>query len=124
MIVVTGKNAAVMEERLLCANVPAAWTQPVPLADLPSLLAAADVHLITLRNPFAGYVLPSKVYACIASRRPILFIGPASSDVHLLCSEERSITYERVEPGDIGGFAAALERLLAAVLARSSLTSV
>jgi hypothetical protein len=120
----SGKNVAVMEKRLHYASVPVVWTQPVPLDDLPSLLAAADVHLITLRNPFAGYVLPSKVYACIASRRPILFVGPASSDVHLLCSEERAITYERVEPGDVGGFAAALERLLPAVLARSSLASV
>ena len=120
----SGKNVAVMEQRLRCASVPVAWTQPVPLDDLPSLLAAADVHLITLRKPFAGYVLPSKVYACIASRRPILFVGPASSDVHLLCSEDRSISYERVEPGDVAGFAAALERLLPAVLARSSLTSV
>ena len=120
----SGKNVAVVEKRLSRANVPAAWTQPVPLENLPSLLAAADVHLITLRNPFAGYVLPSKVYACIASRRPILFVGPASSDVDLLCSEEPSITYERVEPGDIAGFAAALERLLPAVLAQSSLTSV
>jgi hypothetical protein len=120
----SGKNVTVAEQRLRYASVPVAWTQPVPLDDLPSLLAAADVHLITLRNQFAGYVLPSKVYACIASGRPILFVGPASSDVHLLCSEERPITYERVEPGDVDGFAAAIERLLPAVLARSSLTVV
>ena len=120
----SGKNVAVVEERLRCASVPVAWTQPVPLDDLPSLLAAADVHLITLRTQFSGFVLPSKIYACIASGRPILFVGPESSDVHLLCSEARSISYERVEPGDVRGFADAIERLGSAVLARSSLTHV
>jgi hypothetical protein len=120
----SGKNVAVVEQRLRCASVPVAWTQPVPLDDLPSLLAAADVHLSTLRNPFAGYVLPSKVYACIGSGRPILFVGPENSDVHLLCSEAGSASYERVEPGDVDGFAAAIDRLLPAVLGRSSLTLV
>ena len=120
----SGKNVALMEQRLRCANVPVAWTQPVPLEYLASLLAAADVHLITLRNQFCGFVLPSKVYACIASGRPILFVGPENSDVHLLCSEAQSITYERVEPGDVDGFAAAIERLWPAASARSSLTHV
>jgi hypothetical protein len=120
----SGKNVAVMEERLRCAKVPVARTQPVPLEDLPSLLAAANIHLITLRNQFVGFVLPSKVYACIGSGRPILFVGPESSDVHLLCSEARSISYERVEPGDADGFATAIERLWPAAPARSSLTHV
>jgi hypothetical protein len=118
----SGKNVAIMEKKLRCANVPVACTQPVPLEDLPALLAAASVHLITLRNQFSGIVLPSKVYACIASGRPILFVGPESSDVHLLCSEARSIIYQRVEPGDIDGFAAAIERLCPAASNQSSLT--
>src|SRR5204863_5555994 len=63
----SGKNIASIEQRLHRANIPVTCTQPVPLEDLPSLLAAADVHLITLRNQFSGIVLPSKVYACIAS---------------------------------------------------------
>jgi hypothetical protein len=120
----SGKNVAVVEQRLRCASVPVAWSQPVPLEDLPSLLAAADVHLITLRNQFSGYVLPSKVYACIASRRPILFVGPETSDVHLLCSQARSASYERVEPGDVDGFAAAIERLWSAAPAQAPLTLV
>ncbi len=57
----------------------------VSLELLPRLLITADAHLITLRDEFVGYVLPSKVYACIDSGRPILYIGSAESDVHLLC---------------------------------------
>jgi hypothetical protein len=81
----------------------------VPLASLEALLAAADVHLITLRSSFSGIVLPSKIYACIESRRSILFVGPASSDVHLLCVQTVEKPCVRVEPGDPDGFAKALE---------------
>jgi hypothetical protein len=93
------------------ANVPYVRSAPVPLDELPGLLLAADAHLISLRPQFAGYVLPSKVYACIQSRRPIIFLGPKQSDVHLLCSQDKELVYEQVEPGDAKGFAAALARL-------------
>jgi len=72
---------------------------------------SADAHLITLRVGFAGLVLPSKVYGCLASRKPILFVGPESSDVHLLCSQAQGLWYRRVEPGDVGAFTAALDEL-------------
>jgi Glycosyl transferase 4-like domain len=96
---------------LSAAGIPFAHSEPVALGQLPSLLAAADIHLITLRSGFSGLVVPSKVYGCLQSRRPILFVGPESSDVHLLCSQAIDCRYERVEPGDVAAFAAALERL-------------
>ena len=37
-----------------------------------------DAHLITLSDAFVGFVLPSKVHGCIASGRPVLFIGSAA----------------------------------------------
>jgi hypothetical protein len=106
-----GRNVDVIASKLSDANVPFVRSTPVALDRLPSLLAAADVHLITLRPQFSGIVLPSKIYACIASGRPILFVGPASSDIHLLCCEAAGLAYERVEPGDAEGFAKALDRL-------------
>jgi hypothetical protein len=106
----TGRNVDAIVARLIAANVPFAGSTPVPLNQLASLLGCADVHLITLRSSFSGIVLPSKVYGCIASRRPILFVGPASSDIHLLCMQADKLPYARVEPGDCVGFADALER--------------
>ena len=50
------------------------------------------------------------MYGCIAAGRPIVFVGPASSDVHLLC-REAGLPYERIDAGDIAGFATALDRL-------------
>jgi|SRR5215213_6620543 len=82
------------------------WTQ------LTGVLMAADAHLVTLRPQFSGIVLPSKIYGCLASRRPIVFIGPQSSDVHRLCLENAgTLSYRHVNPGDPVAFAAALELL-------------
>jgi hypothetical protein len=106
----SGQNADILERRLLEQNVPVAHTAPVELKDFPALLAAADAHLITLRSEFAGIVFPSKVYACILSGRPMIFVGPKSSDVHLLCSQAQQ-RYIHVTPGDVAGFAQALEEL-------------
>jgi len=85
--------------------------RPGPLEKLPRLLVAADAHLISQRPEFSSIVLPSKVYGCIASRKPILFVGPTSSDVHALCRDADLPAYEHVEVGDIDGFAAVLARL-------------
>jgi hypothetical protein len=105
----SGQNADVVARRLSAAQIPLARSRPVALNSLGTLLAAADVHLITLRTQFSGIVLPSKIYACIESRRPILFVGPTSSDVHLLCMRSAKLLYRRIEPGDSDGFAKALE---------------
>ena len=90
---------------------PVARGRPVPLHQLAALLMAADAHLVTLRPQFSGIVLPSKIYACLATRRPILFVGPQSSDVHRLCLESANAFYRHVDPGDPAAFAAALDQL-------------
>src|SRR3954468_7580230 len=75
-----------------------------PLENLPRLLSAVDVHLITLRDPFVGYVLPSKVHACIESGKTILFVGSQSSDVHMLASKALpDAKYHRIDVGDVNG---------------------
>jgi glycosyltransferase involved in cell wall biosynthesis len=107
----TGAKADQVEASLRSSGIAVARTTPAPLEQLPGILAAADAHLITLRSEFAGIVLPSKVYSCIASGRPILFVGPKESDVHLLCSRAPNLMYEQVDPGDAAGFAAALARI-------------
>ncbi|MBA3487515.1 MAG: hypothetical protein H0T88_10075 [Lysobacter sp.] len=109
----TGKRADMVSDALQSLALPFGRTQPVPLERLGGVLLAADVHLITLEDAFVGYVMPSKVYACIASGRPILFIGSAQSDVHALC--ERHVPpdrYRRVEVGDAGGVSSSLEFLM------------
>jgi hypothetical protein len=106
----TGEGAEEVASRLERQQLPFHRSLPVPLARLAGLLRAPHAHLITLKDPFVGYVMPSKIYACLESRRPILFVGSAESDVDLLARAAR-VSYWRVACGDPGGFAAALERL-------------
>jgi hypothetical protein len=108
-----GKKADLIESACTELNLPIYRTQPVPLPELAALLVSVDLHLITLRDEFVGFVLPSKVYACIDSGKPILFIGSAKSDVHLLCSTRmRSEYYRQVDVGNYEGVSSALEELL------------
>jgi hypothetical protein len=113
-----GAKADRVEHELRARGVDVYRSGLVPLEELPRLLLAADVHLITLRDPFIGYVLPSKIHACIESGRRILFVGCASSDVHLLASQALpSDGYFRIDVGDVDGLVHALSMLERAVAA-------
>ena len=61
----TGAKADRVERELRARGVPFYRSHLVPLEQLASLLIAVDVHLVTLRDAFVGYVLPSKIHACI-----------------------------------------------------------
>ena len=108
----TGAKAETLKRALEAENLPFHRTRPVPLQELPSLLVTADAHLITLRDKFWGYVLPSKVYGCIDSGKPILYIGPQESDVHLLCyTKSTPGEYTRAANDDAEAVFRALEKL-------------
>jgi hypothetical protein len=108
----TGSKADRVEEILRREGLPVHRGRPVPLELLPRLLVTPDAHLITLRDGFVGYVLPSKVYGCIQSGLPLLYIGSAGSDVHLLGSQGLpSGSYLRMDVGDSAGVARALEEI-------------
>jgi hypothetical protein len=113
----TGAKADRVEGELRSRGVPFYRSSLVPLEHLPRLLIAADVHLITLRDPFVGYVLPSKVHACIESGKRILFVGSHNSDVHLLASRALPPDrYCRVNVRDVDGLINALYAMERAVM--------
>lgn len=108
----TGAKADRVEEALRREGLPVHRSRPVPLELLPRLLVTPDAHLITLRDEFVGYVLPSKVHACVLSGRRVLFIGSERSDVHLLCAEGLPPDrYRRIDVGDAAGVAKALDEI-------------
>jgi hypothetical protein len=76
------------------------------------------VCIVTLRDPFVGYVLPSKIHACIESGERILFVGSAEADVHLLASALPPGHYQRVDVNDVEGLVNALCAFEEAVRAR------
>ncbi|HVR61050.1 MAG TPA: glycosyltransferase [Polyangia bacterium] len=50
-------------------------------AALPARLQSADIHLLSLRAEWAGLVVPSKFFGSLAVGRPVVFAGPASSEI-------------------------------------------
>jgi len=117
----TGAKADRVERELRARGVPIYRSSLVPLESLAPLLLVADVHLITLRDPFVGYVLPSKIHACIESGKRILFVGSEGSDVHRLAQQELAPDkYHRVDVGDVDATVRGLRAVEAAVLSERS----
>jgi hypothetical protein len=117
----TGAKADRVERELRARGVPIYRSRLVPLEDLPRLLLAADVHLITLRDSFIGYVLPSKIHACIESGKRILFVGSEESDVHFSANQALPPgRYCRVDVGDVDGLVEALHVMERAKTERTS----
>lgn len=52
-----------------------------PRERLAETLSTASIHLVSLRREFTGVMVPSKLYGCLASGRPVLFIGNRASTV-------------------------------------------
>jgi colanic acid biosynthesis glycosyl transferase WcaI len=51
-----------------------------PSSQIPSVLAAPDVHLITVKRGLEGVVVPSKMYGILAAGKPILAVAPRETD--------------------------------------------
>ncbi len=47
-----------------------------PIGNLRSLMESGDIHLVSMKEEAAGYVVPSKIYAAMAVQRPCIFVGP------------------------------------------------
>jgi glycosyltransferase involved in cell wall biosynthesis len=52
-----------------------------PEAGLSARLAAADIHLVSLRESWTGVVVPSKFFGSLAAGRPVIFAGSEESAV-------------------------------------------
>lgn len=52
-----------------------------PASKIPSVLAAADAHIITVKRGLEGVVVPSKMYGILAAGKPIVAVAPAGCDV-------------------------------------------
>ncbi len=51
-----------------------------PPDQVPHVLAAGDIHLITIRRGLEGVVVPSKLYPILAAGRPVLILAHEESD--------------------------------------------
>jgi len=52
-----------------------------PYSKIPSVLAAADAHVVTVKRGLEGVVVPSKMYGILAAGKPIVAVAPNETDV-------------------------------------------
>jgi colanic acid biosynthesis glycosyl transferase WcaI len=60
-----------------------------PAIKIPSVMAAGDVHVITVKKGLEGVVVPSKLYGVLAAGRPILAVTDIASDVSAITQERK-----------------------------------
>jgi colanic acid biosynthesis glycosyl transferase WcaI len=55
-----------------------------PSPDLPSVLAAPDAHIVTIKRGLEGVVVPSKMFGIISAGKPIVAVAAPETDVAAL----------------------------------------
>jgi glycosyltransferase involved in cell wall biosynthesis len=60
-----------------------------PAREIPLVMAAGDVHVITVKRGLEGVVVPSKLYSVLAAGRPVLAVAAEESDVVRIVREAR-----------------------------------
>lgn len=89
----------------------ARWYDYQPREKLADSLAAADLHLISLKEGVEGIMVPSKLFGIMAVARPSIFIGHPSSEIARVLAEfDSGLT---IREGDDAGLAQAIERFAA-----------
>jgi glycosyltransferase involved in cell wall biosynthesis len=59
-----------------------------PGSKIPSVLAAADAHVITVKRGLEGVVVPSKLYGILAAGKPIVALAAEETDVATLGKQQ------------------------------------
>ncbi|HEV2299737.1 MAG TPA: glycosyltransferase family 4 protein [Candidatus Acidoferrales bacterium] len=81
-----GANRVSLEE-LSCCCASIRFLPFRPASEIPCVMAAGDVHVVTIRRSLSGVVVPSKLYSTLAAGRPILAVAPEESDVARIVRE-------------------------------------
>jgi glycosyltransferase involved in cell wall biosynthesis len=80
-----------------------------PSEQVPHVMMAGDVHIVTVRRGLEGVVVPSKLYSILAAGRPVLAIAAAESDAARIVREFGCGI--SADPDDPAAIAAAIREL-------------
>jgi colanic acid biosynthesis glycosyl transferase WcaI len=58
-----------------------------PVEQVPHVMMAGDLHIVTIRRGLEGVVVPSKLYSTLAAGRPVLAVAASESDAARIVSE-------------------------------------
>ncbi len=73
-----------------------------PASKIPSVLAAADAHVITVKRGLEGVVVPSKMYGILAAGKPIVAVAPKETDaVSLGIQRGFAVAADPDRPGEV-----------------------
>ena len=61
-----------------------------PFEQVPHVMMAGNVHIVTIKRGLEGAVVPSKLYSILAAGRPVLAVAPDSSDAARIVTESGS----------------------------------
>jgi colanic acid biosynthesis glycosyl transferase WcaI len=78
---IQGNAAEHLQESFQKSGIPIVFMPFAPNIRLETRLAAADVHIVTLRESWTGTVVPSKFFGALAVGRPVLFVGSSESAI-------------------------------------------
>jgi colanic acid biosynthesis glycosyl transferase WcaI len=103
-----GANKAALEVE--AANLPNVRFLPFrPVEQIPHVMRAGDLHVITVRRGLEGVVVPSKLYSILAAGRPVLAVAPEETDA--ACISRESGCGVAADPDDPEAVAAAIREL-------------
>lgn len=80
-----------------------------PVEQVPHVMMAGDVHIVTVKRGLEGVVVPSKLYSILAAGRPVLVVAPEECDAARIVREAGCGL--AADPGDPAGVAAAIREL-------------
>jgi glycosyltransferase involved in cell wall biosynthesis len=73
-----------------------------PPSKIPSVLAAADAHIVTVKRGLEGVVVPSKMYGILAAGKPIVAVAPQETDVVSLGAKQGfAVAADPDKPADL-----------------------
>jgi len=58
-----------------------------PTSEIPHVMTAGDLHIITVKRGLEGVVVPSKLYSTLAAGRPVLVVAPPECDAARIVRE-------------------------------------
>ena len=80
-----------------------------PAAEIPFVMAAGDVHIVTVKRGLEGVVVPSKLFSILAAGRPVLVVAPEPCDaVRIVRANQCGLS---ADPDDAAAVASALREL-------------
>jgi colanic acid biosynthesis glycosyl transferase WcaI len=82
-----------------------------PAVEIPFVLGAGDIHIVTVKRGLEGVIVPSKLYPILAAGKPVLVVSTPLTDAASIITKFGCGVV--VDPDDPAGVAAAIRELAA-----------